>query len=152
MSKCRTLGCRREISWFEKTAGSENYLPPMENIGEILDPDLLEKLHSYRELFALVDGELIPIRASGIYIRHRCHTEPVEPIEPELEIEEIPGTANYRRDGQVYQNYNKYKEMALSVGCPLCDAAPGESCESPNGRVRRTPHVKRYYAAETKEN
>jgi hypothetical protein len=129
MSTCRKTNCHREITWIEAENGV--FHPPLENISALFPDSVLEELHRYRELFALVDGKLVPIRASGIYIKHRCSTEPEAEVDYTRPLIAAP---------------NEFLTISLSVGCPLCEAEIGDKCVTPTGRSRKTPHAIRYRA------
>jgi len=129
MSTCRKTNCHREITWIEAENGV--FHPPLENISALFPDSVLEELHRYRELFALVDGKLVPIRASGIYIKHRCN------LEPEAEV----GYTSLLTAAP-----NEFLTVSLSAVCPLCEAEIGEKCVNPAGRDRKMPHVVRYKA------
>ena len=133
MAKCRNPKCKgREIIWFENDNG---YHPPVESIAETLPTSVVEALHSYREILALVDGRLIPVRASGLYVRHRCYNEPPE----DEQLGRILGGRN---------NNEEYQETIDEVDCPHCEVEKGSPCTTPNGTIRRIPHLARakYYA------
>lgn len=124
MSRCRNQSCRRDIHWFQEDTG---YHPPVENVAEVAPTEVVEQLHSIRDMYALVDGRLIPIRASGIYVGHRCNEDPytqINSMSPTYESEFIP-------------------DVIRNTECPVCEAPKGVPCATPSGREKKAPHAAR---------
>lgn len=145
MSACKT--CRTDIVWVSREDGS--WHRPLERLRDVTGDDLAEQLDLHK-LFVVLDGELVSVRASGLYVPHVCPPDEVVVATrvdaPELEeldvdrldegdeLDEGTGEITSPPTRRVWEKpvtpWRDRYEGAELVDCPKCGRPADEPCRN----------------------
>lgn len=152
MSSCRT--CAADIIWVQDEE-TGRYHRPLERL-DLLEPNAAEVLHA-RKLLVVIDGEVIQVPASGLYVVHGCPVEyvPSQRVEPpEQPVQQVgrsqaitikreddipePKQAQVVASGPSRSLLERYG-WAWSVQCPKCGVEADMPCRNLN-KTQRAAH------------
>lgn len=164
MSVCKT--CRADVVWIARPDGS--WYRPLQRLDALVDDVTTEELHSH-QMLVLLDGELVNVRASGLYVFHVCPPDlPVTATrvlvpelddldsQPEVEAETEPRVPAPRQAEERPAKPWRYTyDGAEQVDCPKCGRPADEPCRNLGkgqwrGRDCVAPHAARHrYAVDS---
>ena len=144
---CKT--CGRSIVWVQRETGG--WHRPLEKLDDIVADTTYVELNQ-RKLLAVLDGELIAVRAAGLYVQHECIPGLVEAERVDTPVGRwISQERQDATDAKVVEPIVAKPKKSLAerylgaetVRCPRCDVVPNQPCA--NLTPRAAGHLDNIY-------